>query len=91
MHLKDLYTLSRDAVSAWIDDHASSRGAALAYYTLFSMAPLLLIVTSVAGLLFGAEAARDEIVGQLRSVIGDAGADAVHQVLESATGPPMAA
>ena len=87
MHLKDLYTLSRQAAEAWLDDHASSRGAALAYYTLFSMAPLLLIVTSVAGIWFGADAARDEIVGQLRAVIGDSGAGAIEQLLKNADWP----
>ncbi len=89
MHLRliDLYQLTRKAVEAWIDDRASSRGAALAYYTLFSMAPLLLIVTSVAGLLFGADAARNEIIDQLRGVIGDAGANAIQQLLTSANWP----
>jgi len=87
MHLKDLYTLTRQAAESWFDDHASSRGAALAYYTLFSMAPLLLIVTSVAGIWFGADAARNEIVGQLRAVIGDSGAGAIEQLLKNADWP----
>ena len=81
------YTLVHRTVQSWLDDRASSRGAALAYYTLFSMAPLLLIVTSVAGLLFGAKTARDDIVNQLRTVIGDAGANAVQQLLTSAAWP----
>ncbi|WP_077035646.1 YihY/virulence factor BrkB family protein [Pelomonas sp. KK5] len=88
MRLKDLYHLARQAVEAWIDDHAASRGAALAYYTLFSMAPLLLIVTSVAGLMFDARSAREEIVDQLRGVIGESGAAAVKQLLDSAAWPP---
>src|SRR6218665_966476 len=85
--LGQMASISRRAVHAWIDDRAPSMGAALAYYTLFSMAPLLLIVVSVAGLLFGDEAARGEIVGQLRELMGDTGANAVQQLLESVNWP----
>ena len=60
LSLRDTIRLVRSSVDAWLDDRAPSMGAALAYYTLFSIAPLLLIVISVAGLLFGAEAARGE-------------------------------
>ncbi len=56
--LHQAYGLMRDSVTAWMDDYAPSMGAALAYYTVFSIAPLLLIVISVAGMVFGAEAAR---------------------------------
>lgn len=62
-------------------------GAALAYYTMFSLAPLLLIVVSVAGLLFGEDAARGEITSQLRSLMGDAGARAVQDLLVSVRKP----
>jgi membrane protein len=62
-------------------------GAALAYYTLFSIAPMLVIVIAVAGLVFGAEAARGEIVTQLRGLLGDDGAAAVQALLESASRP----
>ena len=51
----------KSSASAWIDDYAPSMGAALAYYTVFSVAPLLLIVISVAGLVFGEDAARGAI------------------------------
>jgi membrane protein len=81
------WVLTRQAVEAWIDDRAPSKGAALAYYTLFSMAPLLLIVISVAGLIFGADAARGEIVVQLRELMGDTAADAIQQLLESVNWP----
>ena len=77
----------RRSVTAWIDDDAASKGAALAYYTLFSLAPLLLIVTAVAGLVFGAEAARGEIFGQLQGLVGPAGAATVQQLLESVNRP----
>jgi membrane protein len=82
-----LLTLGRQTVRAWIDDDVPSMGAALAYYTLFSLAPLLLIVIAVAGLVFGPDAARGEIFGQLHGLIGDAGAAAVQQLLESVSKP----
>ena len=68
---------ARQAVAAWVDDYAPSMGAALAYYTLFSVAPLLLIVISIAGLVFGPDAARGQIFAELRELMGDDGAAAV--------------
>ncbi|MDP1998166.1 MAG: YihY/virulence factor BrkB family protein, partial [Rhodoferax sp.] len=73
--------------SSWLDDYAPSMGAALAYYTLFSLAPLLLIVISVAGLVFGQEAARGEIESQLRDLMGEQGASAVQALLASVDKP----
>ena len=64
------WQLVKDAVAAWVDDYAPSMGAALSYYTVFSLAPLLLIVIAIAGLVFGEEAARGEIFGQLRAADG---------------------
>jgi membrane protein len=85
---RQAWSLVRAAARAWSDDYAPSMGAALSYYTLFSIAPLLLIVIGVAGLVFGAEAARGEIFGQLRGMMGDEGAAAVERLLQSA-GHPM--
>ncbi|RZL01668.1 MAG: YihY/virulence factor BrkB family protein [Rubrivivax sp.] len=79
--------LARDAVSSWMDDYGQSMGAALAYYTVFSIAPLLLIVISFAGLVFGAEAARGEILQQLGGLMGNDAAHAVQGLLESASEP----
>ena len=87
MTFKQALKLSREAASAWSDDYAPSMGAALAYYTMFSVAPLLLIVISVAGLAFGAEAARGEIFGQLRGMMGETGAAAIQELLESVSEP----
>jgi len=81
------WRLLRDASSAWVDDYASSMGAALAYYTVFSIAPLLLIVISVAGLVFGEQAARGEIMGQLSSLLGKDNAGAVESVLQGLNRP----
>lgn len=76
-----LWPLLRDTWNAWLDDGAPSMGAALAYYTLFSLAPLLLIVISVAGLWFGEEAARGEVVAQIAQLVGPASARAVESAL----------
>jgi membrane protein len=62
-------------------------GAALAYYTLFSLAPILVVAIAVAGLVFGPEAVRGEIVGQIDGLIGHQGAEAVQAMLEGAAKP----
>ncbi len=81
--LRGFYRLFVDAVSSWSDDYAPSMGAALSYYTLFSLAPLLLIVVSVAALAFGADAARGELFEQLQGTLGNDGAAAVEKLLAS--------
>ncbi|MEO5736695.1 MAG: YihY/virulence factor BrkB family protein [Variovorax sp.] len=87
MNPKHLFDLSRKAVSAWVDDFAPSMGAAISYYTMFSLAPLLVIVTAIAGALFGREAVQGEIVGQLTGLIGREGAIAVQGLVRSASEP----
>ena len=81
------WLLARETLQSWSDDYASSMGAALAYYTMFSIAPLLLIVISVAGLFFGEQAARGEILDQLRGLMGTDGAQAVQALLASVNHP----
>jgi membrane protein len=81
------WVLLKQVFHAWLDDDVPSMGAALAYYTLFSLAPLLLIVISVAGLVFGQEAARGEIALQLRALMGEPGADAIQALLVSVGQP----
>jgi membrane protein len=83
----DLAALGRRAVAAWVDDYAPSMGAALAFYTLFSLAPLLLICLSIAGMALGEEAARGELFGELTAMLGPAGASAVESLLASAREP----
>lgn len=85
--MRQAWALLRDAASSWADDYAASMGAALAFYTLFSIAPLLLIVISVAGLVFGEEAARGEIFGQLSMLIGPDGARTLQSLLEGVNRP----
>ncbi len=70
---------------AWWDDDALRLGASLAYYTLFAIAPILLVATAIAGMVFGAEAVNGEIVGQLDRLIGREGARAVQSLLEGAS------
>ena len=80
-----LFQLARKAVAAWIDDYAPSMGAAISYYTIFSLAPLLVIVIAVAGALFGREAAQAHIVAQATSLVGHNGGLAVQALLSSAS------
>ena len=83
--------LVRKTISAWIDDYAPSMGAALAYYTMFSIAPLLLIVIAVTGWFFGAEAARGEILAQLEGLMGRDGAMMIEGLIKSANDPAKSA
>ena len=62
---KSLWPLTKESVSQWSEDYAPSMGAALAYYTIFSIAPLIIIAIAVAGFFFGADAARGEIFAQI--------------------------
>src|SRR5215470_17359195 len=71
----------------WMDHYAASMGAALAYYAMFSMAPLLVISIAVAALVFGHEAAQTEIMEQLRGLVGPEGAQAAQSMLASAQAP----
>lgn len=85
--IAQLVTLLRQSVAAWNDDDASSMGAALAFYTLFAIAPLLVIAIAVASLIFGGDAAQGFILGQLRGLTGDAGAQAVEDLVTGANSP----
>ncbi len=85
--LRAAWALMRDTVKAWIDDYAPSMGAALAYYTLFSTAPLLLIVISLAGLFFGEQTARGEIMGQISNLVGPQSAQTIQTLLEGLNQP----
>jgi len=75
------------AVVGWMDDYAASMGAALAFYAIFSMAPLLVISIAVAAPVFGHEAAQTEIMEQLRGLVGAEGAQAAQSMLASAQRP----
>lgn len=81
------WRLGKQVFNSSLEDYVPSMGAALAYYTVFSMAPLLLIVISVAGLAFGAEAARGEVQAQLQGLMGESGASVVQGLLASVSEP----
>lgn len=70
----------------WTEDHASQYGAAMAYYTLFSLAPLLILAIALAGALFGAEEAEGRMVNELQYFIGKDAAEAVQALVRRARG-----
>lgn len=84
---KGIVQLFSEAFRQWNSDRSPRLAAALAFYTILSLTPLLLISTAIAGFFFGEEAARGEIVHQLRSLIGQAGAEVVQTALEKAHRP----
>jgi membrane protein len=75
----------KTAVDQWFRHRSPRLGAALAYYSVFSLGPLLLIVTSIAGLFFGAEAVRGSLTAQFRSLLGETGGKAVEAMLAGAS------
>jgi len=77
----------KDAGIRWVDDHAAQLGAALAYYAIFAVGPLLLIAISVAGLVFGHDAAQNQLVHSLRDYIGQSGAEVIQQIVLSSARP----
>ena len=68
--LSETWTLLKDTALSYVDDEALSRGAAIAFYTVTSIAPVLLIVIAVAGLAYGRDAAQNAIIGQLSGLMG---------------------
>lgn len=84
MKLKEIWDLLKTTFSKWSADKASRLAAALAYYTIFSLAPLLIIAIAVAGLIFGRQAARGEMVSQIEDVVGQETALFVETVVENA-------
>jgi membrane protein len=93
MNGRALVSLLKRTVAEWIDDEAPSRAASLSYYTVFSLAPLLLISVAIAGLVFGHEAVSGELARQLQGLLGTGGAQAIQEMMASAsrTGSGVAA
>ncbi len=87
MRLKTAGSMLKDTVNNWLDDRAMSLAASLAFYTVLSLAPLLIVAVSVAGLLFGEAAARGEIGQQLGGMLGPQGGSAIENVLANAKEP----
>lgn len=76
-----------ESLKSWVDHRAASKGAALAFYTLFSMTPILVLAIVVAGYFFGAEAAQGEIVAQVQGLVGPNGAQVIQALLAAAQNP----
>lgn len=84
---RDFVQLFWKAIQAWFADSASRHGAAIAYYTLFALAPVLIVVIAIAGAVFGDEAVRGQIVNQIAALIGHDGAEAIQSILQRASQP----
>lgn len=87
MKLKDLVGLFRQTFTEWNEDKAPRLAAALSYYTIFSLAPLLVIVIAIVGLIFGKSAVQNQIVGQITSLVGKQSADAIQAMIAGASNP----
>jgi membrane protein len=88
MNAKALWDLLKATFSDWNEDKAPRLAAALAYYALFAIAPLLVIVIAIAGLFFGAEAVRGQIVGQMQGLVGEQGGKAIQDMVANAANRP---
>ncbi len=85
MTLKAIGGMMGKTITQFMEDNAPRLGAALAYYTVISLAPLLLVFVGVIGQVLGRDAARGEIVGQVEAAIGPEAADLVQQAIEAAS------
>jgi len=84
---KYVWNLGRDSVDGWLRHNVARTGAALAFYTVFSLAPVLILSIAIAGFFFGEKAARGEIVEQIRGLIGTPGASAIQAILQNVNRP----
>ncbi|WP_232294693.1 YihY/virulence factor BrkB family protein [Achromobacter piechaudii] len=87
MAIKRLYALVKQTVMNWLDDYAPSMGAAIAFYTVFSLAPLVIIVIGIAGFFWGHEAAQGQLFEQISALVGAEGGKAVESVVLGAQEP----
>jgi membrane protein len=85
---KSTWNLVKAAVTQWMEDQPFQLAASLSYYTLFSLAPLLVIAIAIAGFAFGREAAEQQIVGTLQNTIGQQSAEAVQEMIQNASSQP---
>jgi membrane protein len=83
LNFKKIWQFIKEVFDKWLDDKAPKLGAALSFYTIFSLAPLLVIAISVAGFIFGPDAARGELVGQIKDLVGQEGAEVVQTALKN--------
>ena len=85
--LHHFWLIVKETFNHWLDDDISTHAAALAYYTIFSIAPTLIIAVAIAGAIFGDEAARGEIRGQISGFVGVAGATVIEDMMTNAAKP----
>jgi membrane protein len=88
MKPREAFDILKMSASDWMEDQAPTLGAALAYYTVFSLAPLLIIAIAIAGLVFGREAAEGQIFDQLRGLLGEASGKAMQDMVQGASAKP---
>ena len=89
LRIKSTFRLLKEAVKEWQEDKVSLLAAALAYYTVFSITPLLVIAIAIAGAVFGRDAARGEILEQINSLVGEQGAQVIEVGLNNASQPEL--
>src|ERR1700748_3687244 len=77
LHFQELVDLLEETVNEWGGDKAPRLGASLAFYTLLSLAPLLIVIVAVAALVYGQEAARGQLIWQIQGLVGPDGAKAI--------------
>jgi membrane protein len=87
LHFEELLELFKGTVSEWLDDRAPRLGASLAFYTLLSLAPLLIVIVAVAAVVYGQEAARGQLVWQIQDLVGPDGAKAIQGLIQGAYKP----
>jgi membrane protein len=85
---KSIWQFVTTTINEWIEAEPFELAAALSYYTLFSLAPLLIIAIAVAGLAFGREAAQDQIVETLQGLIGQDSAQAIQGMIQASNNKP---
>ena len=81
------WTVAKEAVANWSSHKDARQGAALAYYSVFSLGPIILIAVAVAGLFFGQDAVTAQVMSSLKEMLGDTGAQAIEAMLASASRP----
>jgi len=89
--IKAVWTLLKETFHGWLEINAPRLGAALSYYTAFSLAPLLIIVIAIAGFFFGQEAAQGQIVHQIEDLVGTESAKAIEAMIHEARSPASGA
>ncbi|HET7510272.1 MAG TPA: YihY/virulence factor BrkB family protein [Solirubrobacterales bacterium] len=84
MQIKPAFDFLKETFTEWTDDEVPQHAAALAYYTIFSLAPLLLIVIAIAGLAFGRDAVEGRLVGEISGLVGPQGGQAIQTMVANA-------